>query len=87
MAVDAKLNAAWATNTTMDAVFEVRAICQNMNDQIVEATARLATIVAAASFAGVDAEIKSAGQACIVALNNAKTALAAQALFLNWTPS
>lgn len=85
MAITDKLNTSWATNETMDAVFEVRAAAQNVYNVLSEQIARINAITADATFASVDAEIKTEGAAVITILESAKTALDGHTDFLNWS--
>ncbi len=85
MAVTAKLNTAWSTKDTADAVFAVRAASQNVYNVLGEEIARINGITADAKFASVDAEIKTEGAAVIAILESAKTALDGHSDFLNWT--
>ncbi len=85
MAVTAKLNTAWSTKDTADAVFSVRAHAQNVYSVLGEEITRISAITADAKFASVDAEIKTEGAAVITILETAKTALDGHADFLNWT--
>lgn len=84
MSIKTKLDQAWQTNEAMDAVFEFRAQAENAYNVLEETVAKIDEIVAGASFADVDAEIKSEGQAIRQILNQAKQALDAHADFLNW---
>lgn len=84
MAIKQKLNVAWKTNESMDAVFEFRAQTENLYNVLQETIARIDEIVNGASFVGVDAEIKSEGQAIRQILNQSKQALDSHIDFLNW---
>lgn len=84
MAVDAKLTATWNAKQTADAVFRFRAAVQNAYMTIHETVTEMDALAAGESFTTVDAEIKTAGIACRKAINDAKTALDAQAEFINW---
>ncbi len=84
MAIKTKLNSAWTTNKSMDAVFEVRAQAENVYRVLQESIARINEIVSGASFGDVDAEIKSEGQDIIDILNQSKTALDGYKDFLEW---
>lgn len=84
MAITEKLNQAWNTNEAMDAVFEFRAQAENAYSVLQETVARIDEIVADASFADVDAEIKTEGSAIRNILNQSKTALDGHGDFLNW---
>ena len=85
MAITAKLNTAWTTNTAMDAVFEVRSTLENLGNVAVETKAKVAKITSDASFASVDAEIKAEGAALIALVNAFVSDLAGHQDFLNWT--
>ncbi len=85
MAITTKLDDAWGTNETMDAVFAVRAHAQNAYNVLTEEIARINAITADAVFTSVDAEIKAEGSAVITILEAAKTALDGHADFLDWT--
>lgn len=63
MVIKDKLDQAWQTNEAMDAVFEFRAQAENAYNVLQETITRIDEIVAGASFADVDSEIKSEGQA------------------------
>jgi len=84
MAIKQKLNAAWQTNESMDAVFEVRAQVENAYNVLEESIARIKEITSDASFADVDAEIKTEGVAIISILNQSKQALDGHLGFINW---
>jgi len=84
MAIEDKLDVAWGTNTTMSAVFDVRAAAENAYRVLGESITQINKTTASASFAGVDAEIKIEGVAIISLLNQAKTALDAHEAFLMW---
>lgn len=84
MAIKDKLDTAWATNEAMDSVFEVRAQAENVYNVLQETIARINEIAAGASFAGVDAEIKTEGVAVIQILNQSKIALDGHTDFLTW---
>lgn len=84
MAIKQKLNSAWQTNEAMDAVFEFRAQAENAYNVLQETIARIDEIVAGASFADVDSEIKSEGSAVRNILNQSKAALDGHLEFINW---
>ena len=84
MAITNKLDTAWGTNQAMDAVFEFRAQAENLYNELQNTIANINKITAGASFASVDAEIKTKGVAIIAALNQAKTALDAHSEFITW---
>jgi len=84
MAIKQKLDSAWKTNEAMDAVFEFRAQVENAYNVLQESIVRIDEIVADASFANVDAEIKSKGSAVRSILNQSKTALDGHLGFINW---
>ena len=85
MAITEKLNTAWTTNSAMDAVFEVRAIIQNLSNVATEARAQIDAIAAGPNFSTVDAEIKSEAQACRVLVNSLVNAFDDHTDFINWT--
>jgi len=87
MAIKQKLNAAWQTNEAMDAVFEVRAQVENAYNVLQESIARINEITSDASFANVDAEIKTEGVAIISILNQSKQALDGHLGFVKWRQS
>ena len=85
MAITDKLNTAWETNESMSAVFEVRAILQNLANVAAETKSKVDTITAGDSFAAVDAEIKSEGADLIGIVNSLNSSLASHSAFLDWT--
>ena len=87
MAIQAKLDASWNTNESMDAIFEVRAIVQNLNSVAEEAQARIEEIVASSKFTDVDVEIKQESQACRTIVNALVDALAGHSDFIDWKQS
>lgn len=84
MAIKQKLNTAWQTNESMDAVFEIRALAENAYNVIQESIARINEVVASSSFDDVDPEIVAKGAAIISILNQSKTALDGHSDFINW---
>lgn len=84
MSVKNKLNTAWSTNLTVDAVFKVRALMQSAYWELQRAVAEIDRIVGQASFAVVDAEIKIEGQSIRNILNAAKNELDTHKDFLEW---
>ena len=84
MAIIDKLNEAWGTNESMDAVFEFRAQAENAYNVLQETIARIDEIIAGASFDDVDSVIKVEGAAIRQILNQSKTALDGHADFLTW---
>ena len=84
MAIKQKLNVAWKTNESMDAVFEFRAQAENAYNVLQETIARIDEIVAGASFTDVDPEIKAEGAAIRQVLNQSKIALDGHTDFLTW---
>jgi len=84
MAIKVKLDSAWTTNKSMDAVFEVRAQAENAYNVLQESIARINEKVASASFSDVDADIKAEGQEIISILTQSKNALDGHAAFLTW---
>lgn len=85
MAIKDKLNTAWGTNLTVDAIFEVRALMQSAYWDLQRAMTGIDRIVSQASFAGVETEIKAEGTAIRNILNQAKTALDGHKDFLEWS--
>jgi len=85
MAITDKLNTAWTTNEAMDAVFEARAVFQNLNSVAVEAKSRIDEIAASASFAGVDDELKVELAACRTIANALVNALAGHSDLISWS--
>ena len=85
MGITDKLNTAWAANESMDAVFAVRAAIQNLSYVAKETKATVDAIVADASFAAVDAEIKARGQELISIVDQLNTALDTHSEFIDWT--
>lgn len=84
MAIKDKLDTAWETNEAMDSVFEVRAQAENLYNVLQETIDKINEIVTGASFANVDAEIKTEGAEVIQILNQSKAALDGHTDFLNW---
>jgi len=84
MAIKDKLDTAWQTNEAMDAVFEFRAQVENVYNVLQESIARIDEIVADASFADVDSEIKSEGSTVRNILNQSRVALDGHSDFINW---
>ena len=84
MAIKDKLDTVWSTNTTMDAVFDVRAQAENAYRVLQETVTNINKTFGDASFAAIDPEIKTEGQQIIAILNQAKAALDGHADFLNW---
>jgi len=84
MAITQKLNSAWNTNETMDAVFEVRAQVENAYNVLAESIAKINEIVGGSSFDDVDAEIVAEGTAIISILNQSKNALDGHGDFILW---
>jgi len=87
MAIKTKLNLAWQTNESMDAVFEFRAQAENAYNVLQETIARIDEIISGASFTDVDSEIKSEGSAIRNILNQSKAALDKHSDFINWRKS
>lgn len=79
-----KLNAAWGNNQAMQAVFKFRALAANVYAELQNTISSINEITAGASFADVDAEIKTKGQQIISILNQTKTALDAHSDFIDW---
>jgi hypothetical protein len=84
MAIITKLDAAWATNETMDALFEFRAVAENAWNNLQEAVSRIDALTSSAKFTTVDTELKTEGVAVRKIINDAKVALDLHAAFLNW---
>lgn len=84
MAITDKLNAAWTTNEAMDAVFEVRAVIQNLSNVADETQAAIDRIASGASFSGVDVEIKNEASQCRTIVNALVAALAGHSDFVEW---
>lgn len=84
MAILAKMNTAWADNLMQDATFEVRAEMENAWNQLGNSIGKINVILARASFAGVDAEIKTEGLAIKTLLTTCKAGLDTHLVFLNW---
>jgi len=84
MAITDKLNTAWTTNEAMDAVFEARALFQNLANVALETQARIDEIAAGASFASVDLEIKQEAGACRTIVNALVNALEDHSDFIEW---
>lgn len=84
MAIKAKMDTAWADNLMQDATFEVRAEMERAWVQLGESIANINKIIARASFAGVDAEIKAEGVAIKTLLTTCKAGLDTHTAFLNW---
>ena len=84
MAITAKLDTAWATNETMDALFEFRAVAENAWNNLQEAVSNIDRITSSAKFATVDAELKTEGVVVRKIIFDAKVALDGHAAFLNW---
>jgi hypothetical protein len=84
MAIKAKVDAAWANNLMQDATFECRAEMERAYIQLGESISKINAIIARASFAGVDAEIKAEGVAIKTLLTTCKTGLDTHTAFLLW---
>ena len=84
MAITDKLDTAWATNEAMDAIFEARAVIQNLANVAAETQVRIDEIAAGSSFASVDAEIKAEASACRTIVNALVNALGAHSDFIDW---
>jgi len=87
MAITEKLDQAWTTNSAMDAIFEVRAVIQNLNNVAKETQATIDRIAAGGSFASVDAEIKTEAAQCRTIVNALVNALEAHSEFVDWKHS
>jgi hypothetical protein len=79
-----KLNQAWSSNQTTEAIFEFRALIQNLYSVLQQTLDRINTITAGTSFQNVDTEIKEAGVALINILNTAKSELDNYSDLINW---
>lgn len=84
MAIKDKLDTAWATNETMDALFEFRAVAENEWNNLQETVAKIDAITSSAKFATVDPELKTEGIAIRTIILQAKNALDTHVTFLNW---
>jgi len=84
MAIKDKLNSAWQTNETMDAVFEFRAQAENAYNVLQETVSKIDEIIAEADFSGVDAEILEEGTAIRDILEQSKDALDGHSAFITW---
>lgn len=84
MTIKERLNEAWKTNEVMGSIFEFRAVSETAYTVLQETVAKIDEIVAGASFADVDSEIKSEGQAIRQILNQAKEALDSHSKYILW---
>jgi hypothetical protein len=84
MAIKAKMDVAWADNLMQDSTFECRAVMEDAYHHLSEAVSKINVILARASFAGVDAEIKAEGLAIKTLLTTCKAGLDTHLVFLNW---
>lgn len=84
MAITDKLNTAWATNETMDALFEFRAVTENALNNLQEAVSRIDAITSTAKFTTVDPELKAEGIAVRKIIFDARAALESHGAFVNW---
>ena len=84
MAIKNKLNEAWQTDKTTDAIFEFRATVENAFNVLQETISKIDEIASSASFADVDTEIKQVGVAIRKILKDAKEALDAHKDFIEW---
>ena len=85
MPITEKLDVSWNTNESMDAIFEVRAIIQNLSSVADEAQSRIDEIAASSKFSSVDVDIKSEAQACRTIVNALVNAFAAHSSFISWS--
>jgi len=84
MAIKDKLDLAWQDNLMQDATFEFRAAAQTGYWQIEETIRKFNEILGKSIFANVDVEIKTKGQAILNIFTQAKAALDAHVVFLEW---
>ena len=84
MAISEKLNESWTTQDSMSAVFEVRALLENLYNVALETKNSVAAITAGAKFTSVDTEIKQSGVALVGMVNTLVNAMSAHSDFLNW---
>lgn len=84
MAIEVKLNEAWASREQGQDVFEVRAKLANLAMVAAETKARVDAITQGVSFATVDPEIKAEGVALIGIVDQLVSTLGSHSDFLNW---
>jgi len=84
MSVKEKLNEAWQTDKTTDAIFEFRALAENAYNVLQETLTKIDEIASSDNFADVDTEIKQTGVAIRKILKDAKDALDGHGEFINW---
>lgn len=79
-----KLDEAWSSNQTTEAIFEFRALIQNLYSVLQQTLDRISLITADTSFQNVDPEIRQAGSELISILNTAKAELDNYQDLINW---
>lgn len=84
MTIKNKLNEAWHSDKMTNAVFEFRATVENAFNVLQETMTKIDEIAASANFADVDEEIKQTGVAIRKILADAREAMSAHAVFIEW---